>query len=93
LLFWIGALIGAALPPISLWIILQAKPEYTVIQRIDPEYMFNLSFQILSMGMLANGIVFFAGIRFNKDDLAQGVLISSIFWLIAIVFIKFIWQA
>jgi hypothetical protein len=45
------------------------------------------------MGMLANGIVFFAGIRFNKDDLAQGVLISSIFWLIAIVFIKFIWQA
>lgn len=92
--WWIiaGAVVGGILPPISLYTILQAKPEYTAIQRIDPEYMLDLNFQILSMGMLGNGIVFFAALRFNKEDAAQGVLMSSIIWLLLIAIVKFVWK-
>lgn len=87
-----GAAVGGILPPISLYAILQAKPEYSAIQRIDPEYMLDLNFQILSMGMLANGIVFFGALRFNKDDAAQGVLMSSVLWLLLIAMVKFVWK-
>ncbi len=85
----LGLVLGLLLPPLSLWLILKAKPEFMAIARINAEAMAQLNLQLLTLGMLANGLAFFGGLRFNKEAFARGILFASLIWLIGIVLIKF----
>ena len=86
-----GMLAGLILPPVSLWLIMVLRPEYEVINLIDPQFMLEVSFQMLALGMLGNGLFFFLALRLNKDEFSRGVLLSSIVWLAVIALVKFIW--
>ncbi|CAI8317446.1 MAG: Uncharacterised protein [Flavobacteriia bacterium] len=86
----IGWVFGLLLPPISLQLILYTHPEYRVIGMLHPESMMRLNFQMLSMGMLANGALFFLALRLDKETLSKGVLHASMLWLLAIILIKFL---
>lgn len=91
-MFIAGIISGLVLPPISLVLILSAKPEYQAIQKINPEFMLNLNFQIMSMGMLANGLLFFLALRLDKEELGRGILSASVLWLLLFIFVKFIFN-
>ena len=84
-----GWIFGAVLPPISLQLILYTHPEYRVIGMLHPESMMRLNFHMLSMGMLANGALFFLALRLDKENLSRGVLYASMLWLLGIIVVKF----
>jgi len=62
------------------------------VGRIDATSMMNLVLQVVSIGLLANGLAFFLGLKMNKDDFSKGILSSSMLFLVLIVLFKFFYK-
>jgi hypothetical protein len=88
----LGLIVGILLPPLSLFLVLSFKPELLAVGRIDTTSMMNLILQIVSIGLLGNGLAFFAGLRLNKDYFSKGILSSSLIFLVIIVAFKFLYK-
>ena len=63
-----------------------------MVGRIDTTSMMNLVLQVVSIGLLANGLAFFVGLRLNKDAFSKGILSSSLLFLVIIVAFKFFYK-
>jgi hypothetical protein len=80
----LGWLLGAALPPLAFWLILQARPELQGLQRYEEIALVkHINVELLTMGMILNAALFFAFLRFSREAMSKGILIASLMWLLA----------
>ncbi|MDR9373348.1 MAG: hypothetical protein RI842_03010 [Schleiferiaceae bacterium] len=80
----LGWLLGAALPPLAFWLILQARPELQGLQRYEEIALVkHINVELITMGMILNAALFFAFLRFSREAMSKGILIASLMWLLA----------
>ena len=87
----LGWLLGAALPPLAFWLILQARPELQGLQRYEEIALVkHINVELITMGMILNAALFFTFLRFNREAVSRGILIASLMWLLAALIYKFL---
>jgi uncharacterized membrane protein YozB (DUF420 family) len=86
----IGFSLGLFLPVFSLVAIAWLRPELSEIQKFDYEMIKDLNVGLMTVGMLLNALVFFIGLRLNKESFSKGVMAASLLVLILIFIYKFL---
>lgn len=88
---WIlGLLIGGAMPIIGIYLITTVRPELLGMQRFDNELVKQMNVQIITLGMIINAGLFFAFLRFEKEDIGRGILAISVLYLVLIFIYRFL---
>ncbi len=82
--WWLGLLLGLAMPVIGVWVIFQLRPELTGLQRFDHEMIKHVNVQLVTFGMIMNAGLFFLFLKLDKENISQGILFTSVLYLIAI---------
>lgn len=86
-----GILLGAVLPIIGVYIVMDARPELIGLQKYSNQDLIkHVNTQIITLGMIINAAVFFLGLQLNKEFFSRGILISSILYLIALFIYRFL---
>lgn len=85
-----GVFIGLLMPIIGIFVVLAARPELQSIQQYESEVVKQLNLQLVTLGMLINAGLFFLFIRLDKEAISRGILLASVFCLIAIFIYRFL---
>ncbi len=88
--WWLGFVLGAMMPLLGIFIVLEARPELMGIQRFEGEIVKHINTQIITLGMIINAALFFLFLRFNREEVSQGILFISVIYLIAIFIYRFL---
>lgn len=86
----LGFITGLVLPLVALFLLFQLRPELLGIQKFDYQVVRNLNAQILSLGLLLNGAVFFLAIKLDKEEFSRGILAASVLAMIAVFIYRFL---
>jgi Co/Zn/Cd efflux system component len=86
----IGLLSGLFVPVLGVFIVLNARPELLGIQQMDENIVKVVNTQIVTLGLIINAGLFFAFLKFNKEEISQGILVTTVFYLILVVVYRFL---
>lgn len=86
----LGLASGLFLPVLALWLLFQLRPELMGIQKFDYEVVRQLNAQLLSLGLLLNGVAFFIALRFERESFGRGILMASVLALIVVFIYRFL---
>lgn len=81
---------GILAPAFGLVIFFELKPEFTLYENFDPESFKSLMFQIASVGLILNMLLFFLALQFNKEVVSKGIIHASVLFLAAVSIYKFV---
>lgn len=88
--WWLGILIGLIMPLFGIYLMVEARPELLGIQRFEGVIVKQVNVQIITLGMIINAGLFFLFLRLDKEDASQGILSTSVLYLIAIFIYRFL---
>jgi len=83
-------LLGLVVPMLGVMIMLEVRPELMGIQRYDSDIVKQINVKIITFGMILNAALFFVILRFQKEEMSQGILFASVAYLIIIFIYRFL---
>ena len=86
----LGVLLGLVIPVLGIFIMLSARPELQALREFEHEVVRQVNVQLITFGMLMNAALFFVFMRFEREQIARGILASSLAVLVLIFIYSFL---
>lgn len=85
-----GFVIGILTPVLGIFLVLNARPELLGIQEMNSDIVKVINTQIITLGMIINAGLFFACLKFDKEEVSKGVLFTTVIYLVLIFVYRFL---
>ena len=87
----LGVFLGLVMPIGGYFLVLEFRPELKGLRNFSSEVLVKeINVELLTMGIIINAALFFLCLRFDKEQISRGILISSAIGMLGVFIYRFL---